>query len=35
MTVALSDMQSRAMAAIRDWYETRRHEPWLKMGDGA
>ena len=26
MTVTLSEMQSRAIAAIRDWYETRRHE---------
>ena len=26
MTVTLSAMQSRALAAIRDWYVTRRHE---------
>ena len=26
MTITLSDNQGRAIAAIRDWYETRRHE---------
>ena len=26
MTVTLSDTQSRAISAIRDWYETRRHD---------
>jgi exodeoxyribonuclease-5 len=26
MTVTLSDTQGRAIAAIRDWYETRRHD---------
>ena len=26
MTINLSDMQARAIAAIRDWYENRRGE---------
>ena len=26
MTITLSETQSRAIAAIRDWYGTRRHE---------
>lgn len=26
MTITLSETQSRAIAAIRDWYETRRHD---------